>query len=137
MAEIKEKKEYGWKLDNSYARLPNRLYTCLNPTPVPSPKLIVLNKKLAKDLELNIEELQSDEGIDIFAGNKIPKGSMPLAQAYAGHQFGYFTMLGDGRALLLGEQITSKGNGLISNLRDLVERHIQEVVMVEQHLGQC
>ncbi|MDZ5010925.1 hypothetical protein GNF77_18920, partial [Clostridium perfringens] len=53
--------------------------------------------------------LQSNEGLEIFAGNKIPEGSMPLAQAYAGHQFGHFTMLGDGRAVLIGEHITPNG----------------------------
>lgn len=113
MVEIKERTkglqiDYGWNLDNSYARLPVKLFSCLNPTPVRSPKLIMLNQNLAKDLELNVQELQSDNGIAIFAGNKLPEGSIPLAQAYAGHQFGYFNMLGDGRALLLGEQITSK-----------------------------
>ena len=56
-----------------------------------------------------IEALQSDEGIAVFAGNEIPEGAFPLAQAYAGHQFGHFTMLGDGRAVLLGEQITPAG----------------------------
>lgn len=104
-----ETKEYGWKLDNSYASLPSKLFSHLNPTPVRSPKLIILNEKLANDLELNVKELQSDDGLAIFAGNNIPKGSLPLAQAYAGHQFGYFNMLGDGRALLLGEQVISNG----------------------------
>ena len=61
------------------------------------------------ELGLNIDALQSNEGIEILSGNKIPEGSIPLAQAYAGHQFGHFTLLGDGRALLLGEHITTKG----------------------------
>ncbi|EEG78880.1 protein adenylyltransferase SelO [Dethiobacter alkaliphilus] len=99
----------GWNFDNSFARLSESLFSILNPIPVPSPKLIILNKELAKALGLNAVELQKDEGIAVFAGNRIPEGALPLAQAYAGHQFGHFTMLGDGRAILLGEQITPAG----------------------------
>ncbi|OGO77472.1 MAG: hypothetical protein A2Y23_14295, partial [Clostridiales bacterium GWB2_37_7] len=109
MAERKTITETGWKLDNSYARLPKALFTTLNPTPVRSPKLIVLNNPLAASIGLNVQALQSDDGIEVLAGNQIPAGALPLAQAYAGHQFGHFTMLGDGRALLLGEQLTPKG----------------------------
>lgn len=58
---------------------------------------------------MNVKELQSDDGVAMLAGNKIPEGAAPIAQAYAGHQFGHFTMLGDGRAVLLGEQITPQG----------------------------
>jgi len=101
--------EIGWNLDNSYARLPKSFFSSLKPTPVRSPKLIILNNPLATFLGLNIQALQSDEGVEMLAGNRIPKGALPLAQAYAGHQFGQFTMLGDGRALLLGEQITPLG----------------------------
>ena len=96
----------GWTFDNSYTRLPEAFYVRLNPVPVRAPKLVVFNKPLAVSLGLNPEALQGDEGAAVFAGNKIPEGAEPLAQAYAGHQFGYFTMLGDGRAILLGEQIT-------------------------------
>ncbi|WP_129598100.1 protein adenylyltransferase SelO [Anaerophilus nitritogenes] len=98
--------ETGWNLDNSYARLPKSFFTTLNPTPVCSPKLIILNDRLAISLGLNVEHLKSNDGIAVFAGNEIPQGALPIAQAYAGHQFGHFTMLGDGRAVLLGEQIT-------------------------------
>ncbi|GAB6181301.1 YdiU family protein [Desulfotomaculum defluvii] len=98
--------ETGWNFDNSYARLPNTFFTNLNPTPVSSPELIILNYPLAKSLGLNDQALQSNNGVAVLAGNQIPEGACPLAQAYAGHQFGYFTMLGDGRALLIGEQIT-------------------------------
>ena len=101
--------QIGWNLDNSYARLPELLFSRLNPTPVRSPKLITLNHSLAGVLGLNAQALQSEEGVAELAGNRIPIGSLPLAQAYAGHQFGGFTMLGDGRALLLGEQITPLG----------------------------
>lgn len=101
--------ETGWNLDNSYARLPKSFFTRLNPTPVRSPQLIFLNDTLAATLGLNVQELQSEDGVAVLAGNRIPEGALPLAQAYAGHQFGHFTMLGDGRALLLGEQITPLG----------------------------
>ncbi|GAC43290.1 protein adenylyltransferase SelO [Paenibacillus popilliae] len=96
----------GWNFDNSYARLPQLFFTRQNPTPVLSPKLILCNEKFAASLGLNVQALKSDEGAAVFAGNRIPASATPLAQAYAGHQFGHFTMLGDGRALLLGEQIT-------------------------------
>ena len=99
----------GWNFDNSYARLPEAFYTRLNPVPVREPKLVVFNTSLAKFLGLNSDLLRADEGADVFAGNVIPEGAEPLAQAYAGHQFGSFTMLGDGRAILLGEQMTPKG----------------------------
>lgn len=99
----------GWNLDNSYARLPKTFYKRLNATPVRSPKMIILNELLAEYLGLEVQELLTDDGVAIFAGNKIPEGAEPLAQAYAGHQFGHFTMLGDGRALLIGEQITPLG----------------------------
>ncbi|MDR4945699.1 protein adenylyltransferase SelO [Neobacillus cucumis] len=100
----------GWNFDNSYARLPKSFFTKQNPTPVNSPKLVVLNEPLAESLGLNAKTLQSEENTEVFAGNKIPEGASPLAQAYAGHQFGHFTMLGDGRAILLGEQITPQGD---------------------------
>jgi Uncharacterized conserved protein len=109
MTEIKELIKTGWNLDNSYARLPKSFFTSLKPTPVRSPKLIILNYTLATSLGLDVQAMQSNDGVAVFAGNQIPSGALPLAQAYAGHQFGHFTMLGDGRAVLLGEQITPQG----------------------------
>ncbi|MFY0543114.1 protein adenylyltransferase SelO [Brevibacillus sp. H7] len=109
MTEKKAITEPGWNFDNSYARLPKSFFARQDPTPVRSPKLIILNERLAASLGLNVQALQSEEGIAVLAGNRIPEGALPLAQAYAGHQFGHFTMLGDGRALLLGEQITPAG----------------------------
>jgi len=99
----------GWNFDNSYARLPEKLFTRQEPNPVRAPKLIMLNERLAASLGLDAQALQGDDGVAALAGNRIPEGALPLAQAYAGHQFGHFTMLGDGRALLLGEQITPQG----------------------------
>jgi uncharacterized protein YdiU (UPF0061 family) len=101
--------EAGWKFDNSYARLPESFYVRLKPVPVRAPKLVVFNEALAKFLGLSPDALRGGEGAAVFSGNKIPEGAEPLAQAYAGHQFGSFTMLGDGRAILLGEQLTPKG----------------------------
>lgn len=106
---IKQINQAGWNFDNSYTRLPKSFYTSQNPTSVQSPKLIVFNELLAESLGLDSQALQSEQGAAIFAGNQIPEGASPIAQAYAGHQFGHFTMLGDGRALLLGEQITPQG----------------------------
>ena len=101
--------EFGWNFDNSYARLPKTFFTLQNPTPVHSPKLVIFNESLATSLGLNGSVLQREDGIGILAGNIVPQGATPLAQAYAGHQFGHFNMLGDGRAVLLGEQINPKG----------------------------
>jgi len=101
--------EVGWNLDNSYARLPELFFTRINTNPVRSPKLIIVNYPLATSLGLNAQALQSEDGVAVLAGNLIPEGSLPLAQAYAGNQFGHFAMLGDGRALLIGEQINSLG----------------------------
>ncbi len=96
----------GWRFDHSYARLPQSFYTRIDPTPVKEPKLVVLNRSLAESLGLNADALDHAAW---FAGNKLPPGAEPLAQAYAGHQYGHFTMLGDGRAILLGEHLTPDG----------------------------
>jgi serine/tyrosine/threonine adenylyltransferase len=109
MTQRKEGNEIGWNLDNSYARLPKTFFSSITPNPVRSPELIILNESLASSLGLNVQSLKSENGIDVFAGNGVPEDAFPLAQAYAGHQFGHFNMLGDGRAMLIGEQITPKG----------------------------
>ncbi len=117
MTEKKAIIETGWNLDNSYARLPKLFFSSINPTPVRSPKLIILNNQLATSLGLNVQALQSEDGVAVIAGNQIPEGASPLAQAYAGHQFGHFTMLGDGRAVLLGEQIPPQGERIDIQLK--------------------
>ena len=95
--------------DNSYGRLPERFYTRLAPTPVADPKLIAVNHELALDLGLDPNALSSEEGVRTLAGNQVPEGADPLAQVYAGHQFGGWSpQLGDGRAILLGEIIDIK-----------------------------
>ena len=87
--------------DNSYARLPDRFFARLRPTPVAEPRLVRLNKKLAWHLRLDPGKLAAPEGVEILAGNRVPKRGEPLAMAYAGHQFGSFVpQLGDGRAIL-------------------------------------
>ena len=100
----------GWRLELSYASLPELFYSTVAPTPVREPKMVVFNRPLAETLGLDAGALSSPEGAAIFAGNVLPPGSQPIAQAYAGHQFGGFTTLGDGRAILLGEQITPSGD---------------------------
>jgi uncharacterized protein YdiU (UPF0061 family) len=96
--------------DNSYARLPERLFARLPPTPVSAPRLLRLNTGLAGTLGLDPAWLASPAGVAMLAGNLVPPGAEPIAQAYAGHQFGHFNPnLGDGRAILLGEVVTPGG----------------------------
>ncbi len=106
MAMSAKRFKQGWNLENGYAQLPQVFFSNCAPTPASKPKIVLLNEALAIDLGFEVEELRDSEtGLQFLAGNKLPPNSMPIAQAYAGHQFGHFTMLGDGRAVLLGEQI--------------------------------
>ncbi|MGV3772326.1 MAG: protein adenylyltransferase SelO [Verrucomicrobiales bacterium] len=102
-------KAAGWRLEHSYTQLPARFFAHVKPTPVATPKVVLLNHALANGLGLDAEALSNPENASWFTGNTLPPGSAPLAQAYAGHQFGNFVILGDGRAILLGEQITPQG----------------------------
>jgi uncharacterized protein YdiU (UPF0061 family) len=96
--------------DNSYARLPDRFYARLDPTPVAAPALVRLNGPLARLLGIDPDELGSPACVAVLAGNAIPAGADPMALAYAGHQFGHFVpQLGDGRAILLGEVVGQDG----------------------------
>ena len=96
--------------DNSYARLPERFYAQLPPTPVPQPALVRVNRELARQLGIDPDWLASAVGLAVLAGNQLPEGSTPLASAYAGHQFGSWNpQLGDGRAILLGELVGTDG----------------------------
>lgn len=99
----------GFNFDNSYKNLLPNFYSHVNLKPVKSPKLVVLNDNLSKSLGINVDYLKSNDGIDILSGNKKIDNGAYISQAYAGHQFGHFSMLGDGRALLIGEQITPLG----------------------------
>lgn len=96
--------------DNAYARLPEALFNRLPPTPVAAPRLLRLNTALAGELGLDPAWLASPAGVAMLAGNHVPPGAEPIAQAYSGHQFGHFSpSLGDGRAILLGEVVTPVG----------------------------
>ena len=96
----------GWCFDNTYYKLPNKFKENIKPTPVKNPELVFLNKKLADKLDLDFSSLDNKKISELFSGNILPKGSNSVAQAYAGHQFGHFTMLGDGRAILIGEHLS-------------------------------
>lgn len=98
------KKNKNWNIENSYINLPSKFYSKQLPEKVLNPKIKYFNSKLA--VELGLEFLSKSEILDYFSGNSIPKGTISISQAYAGHQFGNFTVLGDGRAVLIGEQIT-------------------------------
>lgn len=97
----------GWRWDHSYVRLPELFFVRTRPLPVREPRLVVINRSLAASLGLDADVLEKNPAL--FTGNNLPLGSEPIAQAYAGHQFGHFTGLGDGRAILLGEHITPEG----------------------------
>ena len=99
----------GWRLEHTYTGLPPLFYADAKPNPVPEPRIVAFNTALATMLGLDPELLDGPEGARIFAGNELPEGARPIAQAYAGHQFGHFTALGDGRAILIGEQIAPSG----------------------------
>lgn len=99
-----------FNFENTYARLPDRFYARLDPTPVAAPRLVKVNIELARILGLDPDALTSERGVEILAGNRVAEGAEPLALAYAGHQFGHYVpLLGDGRANLLGEVMGSDG----------------------------
>ena len=99
----------GWRFDNTYARLPEIMLSRIAPLPVKDPKLVIFNHNLSKELGLDFSVIEDNLLPSIFAGSLLPQESECIAQAYAGHQFGYFTMLGDGRAIVIGEHL-SKNN---------------------------
>ena len=96
----------GWCFDNTYYKLSDIFKEDIKPIPVKKPELVLLNKTLAENLNLNFSNLDNQELSELFSGNSLPEGSNSIAQAYAGHQFGHFTMLGDGRAVLIGEHLS-------------------------------
>ncbi len=99
----------GWHFDNTYSKLSKTFREEIKPTPVHDPNLVILNEELAKNLNLDFSKIDNKDLAKLFSGNVLPNDTNTIAQAYAGHQFGHFTMLGDGRAVLLGEHI-SKNN---------------------------
>ena len=98
-------KKIGWQFDNTYSKLPKNLLSKLNPTPVKSPEIVLFNHSLSKEIGLDFSEIDNEKLALTFSGNQLPDGSETIAQAYAGHQFGHFTLLGDGRALVIGEHV--------------------------------
>ena len=98
----------GWHFDNTYSKLSDTFKEEIKPVPVKNPELVILNEQLAKELNLNFSNISQEDLSKLFSGNILPKGSNSIAQAYAGHQFGHFTMLGDGRAVLIGEHLSNK-----------------------------
>ena len=96
----------GWNFNNSYIKLLDRLFSKQLPATVPTPRMVYFNDELADTLDLDFSAVSENDKAQLFSGNILPTGAAPIAQAYAGHQFGHFTMLGDGRAILLGEHLT-------------------------------
>ena len=104
------RKKIGWKFDNTYSNLSESLLSKLNPTPVKTPELVLFNHNLSKEIDLDFSQIDNKELALIFSGNQLPDGSDSIAQAYAGHQFGHFTILGDGRVLTIGEHLDRNKN---------------------------
>ena len=102
-------KNFGFNFDTTYLNLPNEFYKEQKPIHVPIPKNIVINDTLAEFLGLDLSGIDENALAKLFSGNILPEQSTPFSQAYAGHQFGHFTMLGDGRAHILGEHVTDSG----------------------------
>lgn len=103
---------YSFLLESTYCKLPDVFFSKLSPTPVRQPELLIFNDKLAEQIGLNVSVMNEAERAQLLSGNLVPDGIEPFAQAYAGHQFGNLTMLGDGRAILLGEHLTPSGQRL-------------------------
>ncbi|MDB5386308.1 MAG: hypothetical protein JWM11_1954 [Planctomycetaceae bacterium] len=113
----------GWQFDNTYSKLPNVFFAPAKPATVRAPRLAILNHRLADELGLDVGRLSAETVAALFAGQILPSGSQPIAQAYAGHQFGNFTMLGDGRAILLGEHRTPTGRLVDIQLKGAGQTH--------------
>lgn len=108
-AAVSDHNAMGWRFDNTYAQLPDVFFAPARPAAVRQPRVAILNERLADELGLNLGALSPAAAAALFAGQDLPADARPIAQAYAGHQFGGFTMLGDGRAILLGEHRTPAG----------------------------
>ena len=98
----------NWNFDNTYSKLPDTFKEDIVPVSVKNPEILMVNEDLAKELNLDFSKTEKNQLSALFAGNVLPEGSNSIAQAYAGHQFGHFTMLGDGRAVLIGEHLTNE-----------------------------
>ncbi len=105
---MNSKNKIGWKFYNSYLQLPKDMQSKQTPDKVKNPKIVLINHDLSEELGINISDLDEAYLASVFSGNQLPDGSDTVAMAYAGHQFGHFTILGDGRAILLGDHINGK-----------------------------
>jgi protein adenylyltransferase len=99
----------GFNFDTTYTSLPEHFFTKINPDPIASPDVVIINNALAESMHLDFSRLNDNEQAALFSGNQLPEGLTPFAQAYAGHQYGHFTLLGDGRALVWGEHVIPDG----------------------------
>ncbi|TVR83907.1 MAG: hypothetical protein EA412_00625, partial [Chitinophagaceae bacterium] len=98
----------SFNFDNTYLSLPEKFYSFVQPAKFNNPEFVVLNRDLLTTLNINNQD--EDELLSVLSGQSLHTHSKPYAQAYAGHQFGHFTMLGDGRAIMLGEHLTKENN---------------------------
>ena len=121
----------GWHFDNTYSKLPDIFSSEVSLIKVKAPNLIVLNDNLSKELGLDFSATNNENLSQLFSGNLLPKNSKTIAQAYAGHQFGHFTMLGDGRATLMGEHITKNNERFDIQFKGSGITPFQEMVMGE------
>ena len=122
-APIAELGPVGWQFDNTYSRLPEALFAPARPAKAVAPRVVIVNHRLAADLGLDLQNISAEAAAALFAGQDLPSGSQPIAQAYAGHQYGNFTMLGDGRAILLGEHRTPSGQLVDIQLKGAGQTH--------------
>lgn len=102
--------EAGFRFDDTYTRLPSLFFTKGRPVPAQNPSIVIVNEALARSLGLDLAMLSSEDQAAFFSGARLLEGSNPFSQAYAGHQFGGFSILGDGRAHVLGEHVTPSGD---------------------------
>ena len=109
--------EFSFHLESTYAELPEVFFSKLSPTPVNQPEMVIFNQSLADQVGLKLGELSIEEQTLFLCGNQLPHGTEPFAQAYAGHQFGNFTILGDGRAIVMGEHLTPSGQRIDLQLK--------------------
>jgi len=103
---VAENNDIGWRFENTYGCLPDVFFAPARPAQFRAPALTILNHRFGAELGLDLRKLSNEAAASLFAGQDLPEGANPIAQAYAGHQFGGFTMLGDGRAILIGEHRT-------------------------------
>ncbi len=127
-----------FEFDNSFVRDLTGLYEPWRAAQAPAPRLLVLNEELATELGADADALRAPDGVAVLVGNATSQGASPVAQAYAGHQFGGFSpRLGDGRALLLGEVLDVLGRRRDLHLKGSVPRRSREVVMGRQPSAPC